>query len=112
MTEFAHRPVMLDEIVGIFAAVPAGVILDATLGGGGHAEAILDSRDDLLVLGVDRDPAALAAATARLERFGSRFRAVHARFDDFARIMPTDQIRRPTTDELAASDVDGRHVEA
>ena len=107
MTEFAHRPVMLDEIVGIFAAVPAGVILDATLGGGGHAEAILDSRDDLLVIGVDRDPAALAAATARLERFGSRFRAVHARFDDFARIMPTDQIQRPTVDELAASDLDG-----
>ena len=111
MTEFAHRPVMLDEIVGVFAAVPAGIILDATLGGGGHAEAILDSRDDLLVLGVDRDPAALAAATARLERFGSRFRAVHARFDDFARIMPTDQIQRPSIDELAASDIDTRHAE-
>jgi 16S rRNA (cytosine1402-N4)-methyltransferase len=106
MTEFTHRPVMLDEIVEVFAAVPAGVVLDATLGGGGHSEAILDSRPDLLVLGVDRDPAALAAATARLERFGPRFRAVHARFDDLHRILPTDQIRRPTHDELAASDVD------
>ena len=104
--DFVHRPVMLDEIVGIFATVPAGVILDATLGGGGHSEAILDSRRDLMVLGVDRDPAALAAATARLERFGARFRAVHARFDDLHRIMPTDQIQRPTHDDLAASDID------
>jgi 16S rRNA (cytosine1402-N4)-methyltransferase len=104
--DFVHRPVMLDEIVGIFATVPAGVVLDATLGGGGHSEAILDSRRDLMVLGVDRDPAALAAATVRLERFGARFRAVHARFDDLHRIMPTDQIQRPTRDDLAASDID------
>ena len=103
---FAHRPVMLEEILEVFAAVPAGVILDATLGGGGHTEALLDRRDDLMVLGVDRDPAALAAASARLERFGARFRAVHARFDDLHHIMPTDQIPRPTVEELAASDTD------
>ena len=105
---FVHRPVMLDEIVDVFATVPPGVILDATLGGGGHTEAILDSRDDLSVVGVDRDPAALAAATARLERFGDRFRAVHARFDDLQRIMPTDQIRRPSADDVAASDIDAQ----
>jgi 16S rRNA (cytosine1402-N4)-methyltransferase len=103
---FAHRPVMVDEIVAIFAAVPAGVVLDATLGGGGHTEALLASRDDLWVLGIDRDPEALTAATARLERFGGRFRAVHARFDDLHQLMPTDQIRRPSLDDLAASDVD------
>ena len=99
--DFVHRPVMLDEIVDVFATVPAGVVLDATLGGGGHTEALLDSRNDLLVLGIDRDPAALAAATARLQRFGGRFRAVHARFDDLHQLMPTDQIHRPTLDELA-----------
>jgi 16S rRNA (cytosine1402-N4)-methyltransferase len=104
--DFVHQPVMLDEIVGIFATVPPGVILDATLGGGGHTEALLDSRDDLMVLGVDRDPVALEAATARLQRFGGRFRAVHARFDDLDHIMPTDQIQRPTRHELAATDVD------
>ena len=103
---FAHRPVMLDEIVELFSVVPAGVILDATLGGGGHTEALLERRDDLLVLGIDRDPAALAAATARLERFGPRFRAVHARFDDLDQLMPTDQIQRPSLDEVAAADAD------
>ena len=97
---FVHRPVMVDEIVAAFGSVPGGVVLDATLGGGGHTEALLDSRDDLMVLGIDRDPAALAAATARLERFGSRFRAVHARFDDLHQLMPTDQIPRPTREQL------------
>jgi 16S rRNA (cytosine1402-N4)-methyltransferase len=92
---FTHRPVMLDEIVAVFAAVPAGVILDATLGGGGHSEALLQSRADLSIVGVDRDPEALAAAAARLERFGDRFRAVHARFDEIELIMNTDQLQRP-----------------
>jgi 16S rRNA (cytosine1402-N4)-methyltransferase len=104
MTEaFAHRPVMVDEIVGVFARVPPGVVLDATLGAGGHTEALLDSRPDLLVLGVDRDPAAVAAASARLERFGPRFRGVHARFDDLHMLMPTDQIPRPTEEEIDAA---------
>ena len=44
MTEFEHDPVMRDEIVDTFRSVPAGVVLDATLGGGGHSEAILESQ--------------------------------------------------------------------
>ncbi len=84
---FTHRPVMVAEIVAVFASVPAGVLLDATLGAGGHSEALLESRPDLSIMGVDRDPAALAAATARLERFGDRFRAVHARFDEIEETM-------------------------
>jgi 16S rRNA (cytosine1402-N4)-methyltransferase len=78
---FEHRPVMLDEIVATFRAVPPGVVLDATLGGGGHSEAILDSREDLRVLGLDRDPAALAAASVRLDRFGDRLMTYRCRFD-------------------------------
>jgi 16S rRNA (cytosine1402-N4)-methyltransferase len=97
---FVHRPVMVDEIVDVFRTVPPGVVLDATLGGGGHTEALLDSRDDLMVIGIDRDPAALTAATARLARFGDRFRAVHARFDDLHQLMPTDQIPRPTHEQI------------
>jgi 16S rRNA (cytosine1402-N4)-methyltransferase len=95
---FDHRPVMLDEIVDVFAAVPAGVVVDATLGAGGHTAALLERRADLSIVGIDRDEQALAAASARLQRFGDRFHPVHARFDDLPEIMHTDQIPRPDID--------------
>lgn len=79
---FSHQPVMENEIVDVFAAVPPGTILDATLGGGGHASALLAARDDIDVLGLDRDPAALEAATARLAEYGGRLRTSHRRFDE------------------------------
>ena len=81
-TSFSHDPVMRDEIVDVFAEVPSGTILDATLGGGGHSEALLEARDDVDVIGLDRDPDALHAAGQRLEHFGSRFRTTMRRFDD------------------------------
>lgn len=80
--EFAHVPVMVDEIVGAFAGIPDGVVLDGTLGGGGHSEALLDADERISILGVDRDAAALTAASQRLSRFAGRFRASHRRFDD------------------------------
>lgn len=79
--EFAHQSVMVHEIVDLLAPVPAGVVLDATVGGGGHAAAILDAHPHLSVVGVDQDPAAVAAAGARLAPFGARARVVRARFD-------------------------------
>jgi 16S rRNA (cytosine1402-N4)-methyltransferase len=82
MTEpFHHQPVMVDEIVEVFETVPAGVVLDATLGGGGHAERLLDSNPRLRILGIDRDETALAAAGRRLARFGDRLMIHHSRFD-------------------------------
>jgi 16S rRNA (cytosine1402-N4)-methyltransferase len=90
--EFEHAPVMRDEIVDTFSTVPTGVVLDATLGGGGHAEAILDSRDDLRVLGIDRDADALDAATARLDRFGDRVMTHRCRFDELDVAMDAHSI--------------------
>ncbi len=84
---FAHEPVMVGEIVQVFAAVPAGVVVDATVGGGGHARALLDAHAHLELVGVDRDPAALAAAAQVLAPFGERVQLVHARFDRLASIM-------------------------
>jgi 16S rRNA (cytosine1402-N4)-methyltransferase len=89
---FEHDPVMRDEIVAIFGDVPAGVVLDATLGAGGHSEALLASRDDLSVLGLDRDPDALAAATHRLERFGDRVMTYRCRFDELDAAMATNEV--------------------
>ncbi|MFZ0059157.1 MAG: 16S rRNA (cytosine(1402)-N(4))-methyltransferase RsmH, partial [Acidimicrobiales bacterium] len=76
-----HTPVMVDEVVALVRPVPPGIVVDATLGGGGHAAAVLESRPDLVLVGIDRDPEAVAAATARLASFGDRARVRHARFD-------------------------------
>ncbi len=92
MSEFSHQPVMRDEIVATFAPVPPGVVLDATLGGGGHSEALLDSRPDISILGIDRDPVALAAAGERLERFGDRAMTFRCRFDELADAMSAHSI--------------------
>ena len=84
---FVHRPVMVDEIVALVADVPAGDILDATIGAGGHASAILESRTDLRIVGLDRDPLALAAAEAALAQHGDRSRLRRARFDRLAIVL-------------------------
>lgn len=84
---FAHRPVMVDEIVALVAAVPAGLVVDATLGGAGHAAAVLDARPDLVLLGLDRDADAVATATERLAPFGDRVTIRHARFDEMADVV-------------------------
>jgi len=62
------------------------IVVDATVGAGGHAEALLEAGAGS-VLGLDRDPSALAEAAARLARFGARFRAVQASFSRLAEVM-------------------------
>lgn len=78
---YEHRPVMVDEVVDLFAPVPTGTVVDATLGGAGHSTAILDAHDHLAIHGLDQDPSAVEVAQARLARFGDRARVTHARFD-------------------------------
>ncbi|HKX69994.1 MAG TPA: 16S rRNA (cytosine(1402)-N(4))-methyltransferase, partial [Acidimicrobiales bacterium] len=84
---FHHRPVMVDLVVELFAPVPPGVVVDATLGGGGHSEALLDAHPHLSVVGLDQDPDALAAASDRLRRFGDRVSMRHTRFDRLAAVL-------------------------
>ena len=84
---FEHEPVMVDEIVDLFAPVPSGTVVDATVGGGGHAAALLDAHAHLRVAGLDRDPDAVAAAAGRLARFGDRASVHHVRFDRLAEIV-------------------------
>lgn len=94
MTEpFHHRPVLLAEITKVFAAVPPGVVLDATLGGGGHAEQLLQTYERLRILGIDRDESALQAARQRLARFGDRLMTHHCRFDRLEDAMEAFSIR-------------------
>lgn len=90
-----HVPVFLERTIELFkpvveAAVEADripVIVDGTLGLGGHTSHLLAEFDSLHVLGVDRDPTALEMATRRLTAFRDRFTPVHARFDDFDAIV-------------------------
>ncbi len=84
---YSHEPVMADEVVDLFRTVPPGLIVDSTLGGGGHAHALLGALPQLSLLGIDRDPAAVAAATGTLQSFGSRVVVRRSRFDAFARVV-------------------------
>jgi 16S rRNA (cytosine1402-N4)-methyltransferase len=80
-----HTPVLLERTVELLApalAVPGAVLVDATLGLGGHAEAFLSRFPGLALVGLDRDPDALRLAGERLAPFGERVHLVHAVYDD------------------------------
>ncbi|MEN3315320.1 MAG: rRNA (cytosine1402-N4)-methyltransferase [Acidimicrobiaceae bacterium] len=81
---FEHRPVMVTEVTELFAPVPAGPLVDATVGGGGHARAILEAHPHLEVVGLDRDADALEASARVLSPFAGRVVLRHARFDRMA----------------------------
>ena len=90
MPEFVHLPVMGREVAELLAPVPPGLIVDATVGGGGHARLVLEARDDVRVLGIDRDPDAVAAARDALAGFGGRAQVVRGGFEDLAAIVNTE----------------------
>jgi len=83
-TGFAHVSVMLDEIVEVLSEVPDGIVVDATLGGAGHAAALMSAHGGISILGLDRDEMALSAAGARLAEHGERVALRHTRFDGLA----------------------------
>ncbi|MGI9023924.1 MAG: 16S rRNA (cytosine(1402)-N(4))-methyltransferase RsmH [Acidimicrobiales bacterium] len=78
---FEHRPVMADEVTELFRPVPAGAVVDATVGAGGHARALLEAHPHIQLVGLDRDTDALAAADRALQGFAGRFVLRHGRFD-------------------------------
>ena len=78
---YQHRPVMVDEIVELFRPVPPGLIVDATVGAGGHARALLEALSQHRLLGLDQDEEALVAANVTLSGFEDRVTLRRARFD-------------------------------
>jgi 16S rRNA (cytosine1402-N4)-methyltransferase len=84
---FEHIPVLRDEVVSLFAPVPPGVVVDATLGGGGHAASLLEALPQVRVLGMDRDPAALEAAARRLSTFGDRVTLIRSPFSALESVL-------------------------
>jgi 16S rRNA (cytosine1402-N4)-methyltransferase len=90
MTTPSHDPVLLDRVVALLqpALDHAGAVLvDATLGLGGHSEAVLTRCELARVVGIDRDPEALTLAGDRLAPFGDRFRGVHATYDEIPDVL-------------------------
>jgi len=77
---------MVDEVLAALAPVEGEVVVDCTLGLGGHAEALLE-RTSCSVIGLDRDREALALATNRLARFGDRFSAYHSCFSKVGDVL-------------------------
>lgn len=99
---FVHHPVLLGRVLELFGPVPPGTVVDTTLGGAGHAVALLDAREDLRILGIDRDPQALAVARARLAPYGARAEAHHARSDQLAAVVAASgAASQPITGVLA-----------
>ena len=86
----AHLPVLLDRVVELLAPAldrPGAVLVDATLGLGGHAGAVLDRIEGARVVGIDRDPEALRRAGERLAAHGDRFTGVHATYDEIPAVL-------------------------
>jgi 16S rRNA (cytosine1402-N4)-methyltransferase len=95
-----HVPVLLERILSLFAPVftdREAVLVDATVGLGGHSDALLTAYPSLRLVALDRDPAALERSAERLARHGDRVQFVHARYDEMAEAL----------DELGLSRVDG-----
>jgi 16S rRNA (cytosine1402-N4)-methyltransferase len=84
---FSHIPVMLAEVLELFAPVPDGTLLDATVGGGGHASSLLQASPTRRLVGLDRDPEAVAVARTALQPFAGRASVRKARFADLDAVL-------------------------
>ena len=86
MTEAAHKPVMLEEVLAAIVPRDGAIYVDGTFGAGGYSRAILDSAR-CRVCGIDRDPAAAPAAAALRKRYADRFLFVAGRFGDMSALL-------------------------
>ncbi len=75
-----HKPVLLNEVLEVFAELKEWVFVDATLGYGGHSEAILSAHPNIELIGVDRDDEAIAFSSERLKKFGDRVKIIKSDF--------------------------------
>ncbi len=99
-TDAVHVPVLLDRVLALMApalADRAAVVVDATLGLGGHAEALLQAHPELTLVGLDRDRDALARSRERLTPYAERIHLVHAVYDRMPEVL----------DELGLAGADG-----
>ena len=91
-SRFVHHPVMVAEVVEHLSAIPSGAFLDATVGGGGHARALLNARPDLSLVGLDRDASAVEAASEFLSGRGATI--CHASFAELGDVLDSLGVSR------------------
>lgn len=82
-----HMPVLRDRVVAWLAPTAPGIVVDATIGLGGHAAALLESVAGLSVIGLDRDPEALERARQRLQPYSDRVRLVERTFAELPEVL-------------------------
>ena len=87
MTEFHHVSVLLDECIEGLNIKPDGIYVDGTLGGAGHSSQIARRLTTGRLIGIDRDPVALKAASERLAPYGDRVTLVHSNFCEIAQVL-------------------------
>jgi 16S rRNA (cytosine1402-N4)-methyltransferase len=103
MSPIHHQPVMVEEVLMLLAPERGGLFADCTLGLGGHAEALLRRSERARLLGLDRDPQALALAGERLRPFGERVRLVRARFSELAAALGEEALEGGVLADLGVS---------
>ena len=89
MISYYHEPVLLKEVLECLRPAPGQTFADGTLGGGGHSEAILSQMGEGTLYGIDRDEAAIQAASERLKGFPG-FHAIHGNFHNIKDLLPSD----------------------
>jgi 16S rRNA (cytosine1402-N4)-methyltransferase len=97
---FSHIPVLRDEVVSLYAAVPPGTVVDGTVGGGGHSRALLEAYPALRIIGLDRDSMALEAARSRLVPFGDRITLIRSPFSALSSVLEAQPGARPLSGVL------------
>lgn len=91
MAEFVHIPVLKSEVVSLLCVKPNGIYVDGTIGGAGHAKAILESEKIKLLIGIDQDEEALLAAKNNLKNFDN-VKLIHGNFRDIDKILDSENI--------------------
>lgn len=91
-----HVSVMVREVCQVLCTFEEGLIVDGTVGPGGHAEAMLEvTKEGVRLLGMDLDPDALSRAALRLQRFGSRVKLVHRGYEELQEVLEEEGEEKP-----------------
>ncbi len=94
IAENLHKPVLLAEALRLLNPQAGEIFVDATLGLGGHAEAILASSEKTRIIGIDQDREAIELAKQRLKKFGERFQVFHSNFSEIKQVLTDAKIER------------------